>query len=207
MIDHEAFGELSPTTLADVVGGDGVMGIGIRPLWPGMPRVVGPAFPVRCCSRGQPNAPCCHLPSRAGVGHCCRGRRRGLRGGGRQRVRSCSAAWDRRLCRRWRDSYLAEIRAIGFPVFARGVIPIPGAKNVVGVFGVPVNCGGVEVALGDIVVADEEGIVAVPGPRSEEILQKARALAAGDAASTLESWEAAHHARIDQALRDQGFAG
>jgi 4-hydroxy-4-methyl-2-oxoglutarate aldolase len=87
------------------------------------------------------------------------------------------------------------------------VIPIPGAKNVVGVFGVPVNCGGVEVALGDIVVADEEGIVAVPGPRSEEILQKARALAAGDAASTLESWEAAHHARIDQALRDQGFAG
>jgi 4-hydroxy-4-methyl-2-oxoglutarate aldolase len=50
MIDHEAFGELSPTTLADVVGGDGVMGIGIRPLWPGMPRVVGPAFPVRCAA-------------------------------------------------------------------------------------------------------------------------------------------------------------
>src|SRR5437588_267551 len=43
-----AFARLSPTTLCDVLTRDRVMDIGIRPLWPGMPRVAGPAYPVRC---------------------------------------------------------------------------------------------------------------------------------------------------------------
>ena len=43
-----AFARLSPTTLCDVLTRDRVMDIGIRPLWPDMPRVAGPAYPVRC---------------------------------------------------------------------------------------------------------------------------------------------------------------
>jgi len=35
------------TTLADLLGREQVMNIGIRPLWPS-PRVAGPAFTVRC---------------------------------------------------------------------------------------------------------------------------------------------------------------
>src|SRR5215213_2356254 len=48
MIDYAAFQALSPTTIANVLTLDRVMDIGIRPLWTGMPRVVGPAYPVRC---------------------------------------------------------------------------------------------------------------------------------------------------------------
>src|SRR5258708_33849756 len=48
MADFAAFRVLSPTVLADVLTRDRVMDIGIRPLWSGMPRVAGPAYPVRC---------------------------------------------------------------------------------------------------------------------------------------------------------------
>src|SRR4029453_19317822 len=42
------FATLSPTSIADALTRDRVMDIGIRPLWPGMPRVAGPAYTVRC---------------------------------------------------------------------------------------------------------------------------------------------------------------
>ena len=100
---------------------------------------------------------------------------------------------------------LAEARTNGFPVFARGVIPIPGGKDVLGVLNGPVRCGGVEVAAGDVMVADEEGIVVVPVARLDAVLERARARATRDAAETLESWEAAHRARIEEILRAKGF--
>ena len=48
MADYARFARLSPTTLADALTRDRVMDIGIRPLWTPMPRVAGPAYPVRC---------------------------------------------------------------------------------------------------------------------------------------------------------------
>ena len=48
MIDYAAFNDLSPTTLADALSVEQVMDIGIRPLWQPMPRIAGPAYPVRC---------------------------------------------------------------------------------------------------------------------------------------------------------------
>src|SRR3989475_13003569 len=57
---------------------------------------------------------------------------------------------------------LAETRERRFRVFARGVIPIPGVRKTAGLIDVPVVCGGVTVAPGDVVVADEEGIVGLP---------------------------------------------
>jgi regulator of RNase E activity RraA len=48
MNDTTGFANISPTTLADVLGREQVMDIGIRPLWTPVPRVAGPAFTVRC---------------------------------------------------------------------------------------------------------------------------------------------------------------
>jgi regulator of RNase E activity RraA len=102
---------------------------------------------------------------------------------------------------------LAEVRENRFPVFARGVSPIPGGKDVLETMNQPVTCGGVLVSPGDIVVADEEGIVVVPVADAERVLKAAQTRAAKDAAETLESWEAAHRARIDDILRKKGFTG
>jgi len=100
---------------------------------------------------------------------------------------------------------LAEVREMRFPVFARGVIPIPGTKAAVGPLNTPVRCGGVTVYAGDIVVADEEGIVVVPSARQDQVLQAAQAKLAKEADETLDAWEENHRARIDAILRENGF--
>lgn len=70
-----------------------------------------------------------------------------------------------------------------------------------------VRCGGVLVEAGDVVVADEEGVVAVPAARRADVLAAARAKLAKEAAETLDDWEAAHRARIDEILTEGGFEG
>ena len=44
----DEFAKLAPTSLADALTRDRVMDIGIRPLWPGAPRIAGQAYSVRC---------------------------------------------------------------------------------------------------------------------------------------------------------------
>lgn len=66
-------------------------------------------------------------------------------------------------------------------------------------------CGGVRVDAGDVVVADEEGVVTVPAARAARILAAARARLAKEAAQTLDDWETAHRARIDAILKEQGY--
>jgi 4-hydroxy-4-methyl-2-oxoglutarate aldolase len=102
---------------------------------------------------------------------------------------------------------VADAREIGFPVFARGVIPVPGAKAAVEPLSVPVRCGGVTVHPGDIVVGNEEGIVVVPAARHEDVLRAAQAKLAEEAAESLEDWERAHRDRVDGILAKNGFEG
>jgi 4-hydroxy-4-methyl-2-oxoglutarate aldolase len=72
-----------------------------------------------------------------------------------------------------------EIRALGLPVYARSISP----ANAVGRYAsvsnqVPVDCAGVTIAPGDIIVASEEGVVAVPKDRAAEVLKRAEEIAA-----------------------------
>lgn len=56
----------------------------------------------------------------------------------------------------------AELNRMRFPVWARG-LAIRGATKIhPGEIGQPVHCGGVRVAPGDLVVADDDGACAVP---------------------------------------------
>jgi 4-hydroxy-4-methyl-2-oxoglutarate aldolase len=55
-----------------------------------------------------------------------------------------------------RDSL--EIEEMGFPVFSVGTNPNGPTKNVAGRIGHPINCGGVSVRSGDLVVADADGV-------------------------------------------------
>ena len=60
----------------------------------------------------------------------------------------------------WRD--IAELQALDFPVFARRVSAFSPPKTRPGEINVPICCGGVVVNAGDVVVADQEGVVVVP---------------------------------------------
>ncbi len=201
-----AFAKLSPTTLADVLTRDRVMDIGIRPLWPGMPRVAGPAYPVRC-------PPGDNLMVHAAIYRAAPGSVIVVDAGDTDYAVAggnvCLVAQRHGIAGFVVDGVirdLAEARDAGFPVFARGVIPIPGAKDAVGVLNGPVGCGGVRVRPGDVVVADEEGIVVVPADRAAAVLEAAEAKAAKDTAETLDAWEKGHRARIEEILRKKGLA-
>ncbi len=207
MIDPRSFATLSPTTLADVLPRDRVMDIGIRPLWAPMPRVAGPAYPVRCAAADNLMLHAAIHRAPAGsvivveAGDCDYA----VAGGN-----VCAVAQRRGIAAFVVDGVirdLAETRENRFPVFARGVIPIPGGKDVLGVLNRPVHCGGVDVHPEDIVVADEEGIVVVPVGRADAVLKAAEARAAKDAAEPLDAWEATHRSRIDAILRQKGFTG
>ncbi|MEM1946408.1 MAG: 4-carboxy-4-hydroxy-2-oxoadipate aldolase/oxaloacetate decarboxylase [Candidatus Caldarchaeum sp.] len=69
---------------------------------------------------------------------------------------------------------VSEIRRMGFPVFARHVSPIGSTKLHPGSINVPVNCGGVMVKPGDLIVADDDGVLVVPREMVTEVLEKAR---------------------------------
>lgn len=62
------------------------------------------------------------------------------------------------------------------PVFARGVTPAGPFKNGPGEIGRPIACGGVVCHSGDIVVADDDGVVVVPRLDAKDVLQSALAI-------------------------------
>ena len=70
-----------------------------------------------------------------------------------------------------------QIRRIQFPVFSRGVVPSTTINHYrFGGVNVAVQCAGVTVNGGDIVVADEDGVAVVPKAKAAEVLKKAQEL-------------------------------
>jgi 4-hydroxy-4-methyl-2-oxoglutarate aldolase len=68
-----------------------------------------------------------------------------------------------------------EILAMEFPVFSRSISPATSVGRYVSVAkNIPVQCAGVTVNPGDIIVAGTDGVVVVPRDMAEEILQKAK---------------------------------
>jgi 3-hexulose-6-phosphate synthase/6-phospho-3-hexuloisomerase len=66
-----------------------------------------------------------------------------------------------------------EIRALGFPAFARHVSPTAGDPKGFGEINVEVTCGGVKVRPGDWVVGDDNGVVVVPSELAVEVANRA----------------------------------
>lgn len=67
-----------------------------------------------------------------------------------------------------------EIRRMNFSCFARLVTPMGSAKGTPGSVNVPVQCGGVLVSPGDIVLGDDDGVVVVPRDMAESVLARSQ---------------------------------
>ncbi|MGA2552954.1 MAG: RraA family protein [Burkholderiaceae bacterium] len=78
---------------------------------------------------------------------------------------------------------VAEIRSRDFPVYARGVTHRGPYKNGPGEINVPVTVDGMLVLPGDIVVGDEDGVVAISPPDVETVIAGARQQGAKEAQS------------------------
>lgn len=71
-----------------------------------------------------------------------------------------------------------EIRRLRFPVICKGIVPNVASISGYGHVNVPVQCAGVPVHPGDVVVVDGNGVVVVPREAAPGILDKARQLLA-----------------------------
>ena len=196
---------LATTAIADIIDLSCVMRYALHPLWPDIGRIAGPAFTVRTARhdnlmlhaaiyRAEPGDVIVveagdDAMAVAGGNVCAIAQKRGVAG----------FVIDGVI----RD--IGESRDKGFPLFARGRSPIPGTKDGPGEINHPIRCGGIVVHPGDIVIADEEGIVVVPLAKAEEVLKKAQAKADADAKTTLEAWEKNHRSKIDATLKAKGY--
>jgi len=77
---------------------------------------------------------------------------------------------------------LAEIEALGLPIYAMGVTSNSPGKRGPGTVGLPIVCGGVSIASGDLIAGDKDGVVVVPRARIEETLANLERVKAAEAA-------------------------
>jgi 4-hydroxy-4-methyl-2-oxoglutarate aldolase len=200
-----AYAKISPCTFAEVVTRDRVMDPGIRPLWQPMPRLAGPAYPVACPAGDNLMLHVAiHRAPAGSVIVCAAGDSNWAMAGGNV----CAYAQQRGIAGFVVDGVIRDIvetRKNAFPVFGRGVIPIPGVRKTPGLINVAVVCGGVTVAPGDVVIADEEGIVVLPKAQAADMLGKAQARAKKEEETTLEQWVKNHKERIDEAVKTLGI--
>ncbi len=76
---------------------------------------------------------------------------------------------------------IEDINNMNFPVFARGRHPgtMRGRLDMESV-GEPITCGGVKVAMGDLIFADGDGVVVIAKDRIEEVLAAAEEVVSTD---------------------------
>ncbi len=203
--DELPFDTISPCEYADALPREQFMDYGIKPLWHPMPRIAGPAFTVKC-------APGDHLMLHAAIYRARPGDVIVVQADDQYAVAGgnvCAIAQARGIKGFVVDGVirdLAQTRENQFPVFARGVIPKPGAKKCIAPLNQPIVCGGVTVNAGDIIVADEEGIAVVPQKDAPKAYEIAKAREEKDAAMSLGQWEAQHSEKVETILKDLGFS-
>ena len=205
MTDYSKFREISPTAYADALERQQFMDINIKKVWTPIPRIAGKAYTVKCY-------PGDNLMLHAAIYRAEPGTVIVVESGTLDYAVSggnvCAIAQKRGIAGFVVDGVIrdvAEVREAKFPVFARGIMPKPGVKENLGTLNEPINCGGVEVHPGDIIVADEEGIAVIRAAKLESVYKIALARTQKEESQTLAEWEAQHQAKVERILQEQGF--
>lgn len=181
--------KLDTCAVSDALDRLGLKGValGIRPMW-ACPRIVGRCVTVKIGPVGR-EKPKQHLGTPA-IAAASAGDVIVVDNGGRTDV----AAWGGLLSLAAQVKKLSgvlvdgaardvdESRDLGFAVYARAAVPVTARGRVMQQsFNEQIQCAGVSVQPGDLVIADHSGVVFIPGARAAEILADAEAIAGREA--------------------------
>lgn len=194
------YSKFPSTAYFKVLDRSNFMDYGIKSLWEGCPSLSGPAFTVQLAAgdnlmfhsalyqapKGSvivADAVDCEFAI-AGGNVCAIAQKRGIAG----------FIIDGAI----RD--IGEIKEMNFPVFARGVVPVPGKKEFICPLNISIQCGGANVSAGDIIVADEDGVVVLPADKASEYYKIAHECTEKELKTSLGDWEIAHRKKIAKLL-------
>lgn len=178
----EPFRQVTAANVTDAMGKMGTMHYLVKPVIRPRGTVVGPAVTVR--ARAGDNLMICKgimlcQPGDVLVVAAPGGTDNALWGG----VLSTLAA-ARGIVALVTDGFVrdvAEMNEVGMPVWATGVLPTGPSFDGKGEVNTPISVGGLPVNPGDVVVADEDGVVVVPMHLAAQVGQKALGVAQRDA--------------------------
>jgi 4-hydroxy-4-methyl-2-oxoglutarate aldolase len=163
--------KLPTPNISDALGRQGGMESRIQPVFPGA-RMAGPAYTVL-------NYPKDNLMAHYALKHASPGdvivvdNGCGTHGSGWGELMSL-AAKNKGLGGVVIDGTVRdvdELAEIGIPIFASGVTAEGTVKVSPGGINCPINCGGIAVSPGDVVIGDNNGVVVVPHGRVEDVLK------------------------------------
>lgn len=164
--------------VSDALDRGGALSGAFRPVWTGA-RCAGEAVTVR--TFGTDLSPVLGAIEVAGPGSVLVIDSHGITGSAFWGERTTRAALARRLAGAVIDGGCRDVTAVrrlGFPVFSTAVTPNAGLPGGRGAVNVPIQVGGIPVSPGDLVVADENGVVIVPRDLAVGTLERVRGLLA-----------------------------
>ncbi|QLY28965.1 RraA family protein [Nocardia huaxiensis] len=77
---------------------------------------------------------------------------------------------------------IGYVRDCPLPIYSRFVTPMAGATAAPGELRIPVTCGGIRVDPGDLILADDEGIIVLDPEQADRLLDAAAAVKTAEAA-------------------------
>lgn len=203
------FKEIPASNTADVMGRSCAMNPRIRLVSsPKAQMMVGPAYTVKC--RAGDN-----LTLHAALNYCQEGdvlvvsneedNTRALMG----EVMMAYLRYTKKIAGIILDGPIRDIDEIGkwdFPVYATGTTPGGPYKEGPGEINVPISCGGIMVYPGDIILADPDGIIAIPKHDAAQILEDAKKFKEADEKKLAAAMDGtANRSWVEKSLEEKGF--
>ena len=107
------------------------------------------------------------------------------------------------------DGPIRDIDEVGrwdFPVYCTGTTPGGPYKEGPGEINVPISCGGIMVYPGDIILADPDGVIAIPRRDAAQILEDAKKFQAVDEQQLLAARNGnAKRDWVEESLKEKGY--